>query len=151
MVFAVDLLGPKRLKVTCQQGLLVRLDFTDQAPNRNPLPLLQMAQEQLCEYLAGQRRLFTLPLACVGPPFFVKVWRELDALPYGSHLSYAELAAKAGSPKASRAVGNAMKANPLPLLRPCHRILPQGGDAAPGFSFGGPEVQRYLLRLEQSP
>jgi methylated-DNA-[protein]-cysteine S-methyltransferase len=67
-------------------------------------------------------------------------------IPYGGVLSYAEVAAEAGSPRGSRAAGNALGSNPIPIVVPCHRVLRSGGDL--GGYGGGPERKRYLLELE---
>lgn len=150
LIFKVPIPGVPTWELVCHAEQLTQLNWTQQPPNRSQHPLLQEAQQQLMEYLAGQRTAFTLPLACAGPAFFQKVWAALENLPYGVCLSYGELAAAVGNPKASRAVGSAMKANPLPIFRPCHRITQKGRAFAPGYSFGGPLVQKFLLQLEQS-
>ena len=81
-------------------------------------------------------------------PFRRRVLRQCREIGYGETVSYAELAVRAGSPGAARAVGNCMATNPVPLLIPCHRVLPAHG--APGhFSApGGTEMKRRLLLLE---
>ena len=78
-------------------------------------------------------------------PFSRKVYRVVSRIPAGRTLSYAEVAKKAGSPKASRAVGNAMARNPLPLLVPCHRVL---GSAGLGGFTGGIDMKQDLLACE---
>jgi O-6-methylguanine DNA methyltransferase len=87
-------------------------------------------------------------LAAEGPPFMQKVWKEMAKIPWGSALTYAELAAAAGSPKAVRATGQACATNPLPLIIPCHRVLANEGPG--GFGFG-PEWKAKLLELESEP
>jgi len=67
-------------------------------------------------------------------------------IPYGGVMSYAEVAADAGSPRAHRAAGNALGANPMPIVIPCHRVVRSGG--AIGHYGGGPERKRWLLELE---
>jgi methylated-DNA-[protein]-cysteine S-methyltransferase len=79
------------------------------------------------------------------PPFYRKVWQYLRRIPWGSALTYAALAAAAGSPRAFRAVGQACAANPMPLIVPCHRVLAQDGIG--GFSGGLPWKYK-LLELE---
>lgn len=88
-----------------------------------------------------------LPVDMEGlPPFHKKVLTELLRIPPGETLSYGQLAAKCGSPKASRAVGQVMAKNPWPLIFPCHRVLATGG----GLGGYGPgvEMKRWLLELE---
>ncbi len=101
---------------------------------------------QLEEYFAGQRRRFELPLDLVGSPFAKSVWRELQGVPFGETVSYGELARRLGNPGASRAVGRANGANPVPIVVPCHRVLAAGGRLG-GFSAGLP-MKRRLLALE---
>jgi methylated-DNA-[protein]-cysteine S-methyltransferase len=71
------------------------------------------------------------------------------AIPYGGSLSYAEVAAEAGSPRGARAAGNALGANPIPIVIPCHRVLHSGGGI--GGYGGGLDRKRYLLELEGAP
>jgi len=111
-----------------------------------PAPLDPVRRE-LEEYFAGRRRGFELPLdwSLIGP-FGRKVLRVTSAIPYGGVLSYAEVAAEAGSPRGSRAAGNALGSNPIPIVIPCHRVLRSGG--ALGGYGGGVERKRWLLELE---
>lgn len=104
------------------------------------------AAEQLAEYAAGQRRRFELPLDLYGTDFERDVWRELLAVPFGATVSYGELARRLRNPGASRAVGRANGANPVPIVVPCHRVLAAGGLLG-GFSAGLP-MKRHLLALE---
>jgi methylated-DNA-[protein]-cysteine S-methyltransferase len=82
-------------------------------------------------------------------PFFQRVYAIARTIPAGETLSYAELADRAGSPKAFRAVGQAMAKNPFPVLVPCHRVLAAGGKLG-GFSApGGTATKVRLLDLER--
>jgi methylated-DNA-[protein]-cysteine S-methyltransferase len=103
---------------------------------------------QLGEYFAGRRRAFDLPLAPRGTEFQRRVWRELTAIPYGKTISYGELARRIGKPSASRAVGLANGANPLPVIVPCHRVIGADGSLT-GFG-GGLPIKRKLLALEEA-
>jgi methylated-DNA-[protein]-cysteine S-methyltransferase len=87
-----------------------------------------------------------LPLDLRGTPFQRQVWQELLAIPRGSTVSYGELARRLGKPRAARAVGQAVGANPIPLLIPCHRVI-AGNGALGGFS-SGLERKRWLLEHE---
>ncbi|AUG76529.1 cysteine methyltransferase [Kitasatospora sp. MMS16-BH015] len=108
---------------------------------------LAPAVEQLTAYFAGERKEFDLELAPVGTEFRQRIWAALDEIPYGSTLTYSELAAVAGQPPRSvRAVGGAVGANPLLVVRPCHRVLGSNG-ALTGFAAGVP-AKRWLLELE---
>lgn len=104
------------------------------------------ASAQLEEYFSGHRRRFDLPLKLSGTDFQRQVWEALAEIPYGSTISYAELAAMVGRPAAFRAVGQANGANPLPIVLPCHRVLASGGRI--GGYGGGLEMKRRLLALE---
>lgn len=108
---------------------------------------LDPVKRELDEYFAGRRRAFDLALdwSLIGP-FGRRVLRMTAAIPYGGHLSYAEIAAEAGSPRGARAAGNALGANPIPIVIPCHRVLRSGG--ALGGYGGGLDRKRYLLELE---
>jgi methylated-DNA-[protein]-cysteine S-methyltransferase len=104
------------------------------------------AVAQLEEYFAGKRRRFDLPLAPRGTEFQRRVWRALTEIPYGKTLSYGELARRIAKPSASRAVGLANGANPLPIIVPCHRVIGADGSLT-GFG-GGLPIKRKLLALE---
>jgi methylated-DNA-[protein]-cysteine S-methyltransferase len=111
-----------------------------------PAPLDPVRRE-LDEYFAGHRRAFDVELdwTLVGP-FARRVLTVTSEIPYGGVLSYAEVAADAGSPRGSRATGNALGSNPMPIIVPCHRVLRSGG--ALGGYGGGVERKRWLLELE---
>jgi len=81
-----------------------------------------------------------------GTDFQKKVWNVLSGIPYGKVLTYRQVAEKIGKPRASRAVGGACGANPLPIIIPCHRVVAGNGGLG-GFS-GGLKLKRFLLRLE---
>lgn len=105
------------------------------------------AIRQLREYFAGKRTGFDLPLAPRGTEFQRSVWRQLQEIPYGETISYGELARRVGNPKASRAVGSANGANPLPIVIPCHRVI--AGNGTLGGFGGGLPMKQTLLALEQ--
>lgn len=102
--------------------------------------------EQLGEYFEGRRRDFELPMAPVGTPFQLAVWRELLRIPYGETRSYLDVANAIGRPAACRAVGAANGANPLPIVVPCHRVIGANGSLT-GFG-GGLDIKRHLLGIE---
>ncbi len=101
---------------------------------------------QLTEYFSGTRTEFDLPLAPEGTEFQRAVWRQLQGIPYGETIAYGELARRVGNPKASRAVGAANGANPIPIVIPCHRLIGANGKLT-GFG-GGLPVKEALLSLE---
>jgi methylated-DNA-[protein]-cysteine S-methyltransferase len=107
----------------------------------------ELVRRELEDYFCGRRRDFELALdwSLIGA-FGRRVLHVTSAIPYGGVLTYAEVAAEAGSPRGSRAAGNALGSNPIPIVIPCHRVLRSGG--ALGGYGGGLERKRYLLELE---
>jgi methylated-DNA-[protein]-cysteine S-methyltransferase len=101
---------------------------------------------QLRSYFAGERREFSLPLRTQGTPFQEGVWAALRAIPFGTTVSYGELARRIGRPSAARAVGAANGANPLPIVIPCHRVI--GADRSLTGFGGGLATKRFLLAHE---
>jgi len=104
------------------------------------------AARQFAAYFEGDLTRFELPLHIQGTSFRKSVWTELQTIPYGETISYADLANRIGRPKAFRAVGAANGANPLPIVVPCHRVIGSDGSLT-GFG-GGIAVKRFLLELE---
>jgi methylated-DNA-[protein]-cysteine S-methyltransferase len=110
---------------------------------------VEQAREELAEYLAGARTFFTVPIDLSGiGEFQDQVLARARAIPYGEVASYAEIARRIGHPRASRAVGNALGANPVPVLVPCHRVI--RGDGTWGHYAFGPALKTRLLALERS-
>ena len=105
-------------------------------------------ERQLIEYLEGDRREFDLPLILEGSEFQVRVWQAIARIPYGEVLSYAEVAAAAGSPGAFRAAGSACGSNKLAIVIPCHRVVAANRNI--GGYGGSLPVKRTLLKLEGS-
>ena len=104
------------------------------------------AETQLQTYFDGQLQRFDLPLQPAGTPFQGAVWQALARVPYGRTITYGELAALLGKPRAARAVGAALGRNPLPIIVPCHRVVGSDGSLT-GFA-GGVDIKRSLLALE---
>ena len=105
------------------------------------------ARRQLDEYFAGRRRRFELRTdRALIQGFARAVLTQTARIPYGSFLTYGELAAEAGNPRAHRAAGTALARNPIPIVIPCHRVLRSGGVI--GNYGGGPEMKSRLLQLE---
>lgn len=112
-----------------------------------PAALDHVARE-LDEYFAGDRRAFDLPIDwSLVTPFGRRVLRATARIPYGDVATYADVAAGAGSPGGSRAAGNALSANPIPIVIPCHRVVRSGG--ALGGYTGGLERKELLLGVER--
>ena len=85
-------------------------------------------------------------IAPEGTPFQLKIWKLLQEIPYGTTITYGELARRSGDIKASRAVGMANSRNPLPILIPCHRVIGSGGKLT-GYT-GGLNIKIGLLQIE---
>lgn len=104
-------------------------------------------RRELEEYFHGQRTCFDLPLDwSLTGGFGRRVLRATARIPYGAVSTYRDVAREAGNGRAYRAAGNALGANPIPLVVPCHRVLHSGGGL--GGYGGGLEVKEFLLRLE---
>ena len=103
--------------------------------------------DELHEYLRGERREFSIALDIRGTPFQRRVWDALTEIPYGQTVAYAEIAERIGNVKALRAVGQAVGANPIPIVIPCHRVVGKDGHLV-GFGGGLPLKER-LLYLER--
>lgn len=136
-------------------------------PNREPETLLERIAErvsprileaparldgprrELDAYFEGKLHDFSTPVDwSLSRGFMDRALHVVAGIPYGRTLSYTEVAEKAGNRRASRAAGTACATNPIPLIVPCHRVLPASG--IPGNYGGGPEMKRSLLELEGS-
>jgi methylated-DNA-[protein]-cysteine S-methyltransferase len=111
---------------------------------------LDEARRELDQYFAGKRERFELRvdwrLSHAG--FYRRVLRETAKVPFGEVITYSQAARRAGSPRAFRAAGTALGANPVPIVVPCHRVVRTGGEL--GNYGGGPEMKRFLLELEHA-
>ncbi|OGR31035.1 MAG: hypothetical protein A2139_08485 [Desulfobacca sp. RBG_16_60_12] len=145
-------MGPLWLCFT-EQGLTA-LEFAGgqsspkhKAPPSTVIPFMNQARDALADYFRGVPTDFAaLTLDPRGTPFQLRVWPELRRIPWGQTISYKELARRVGSPKASRAVGQANAVNPIPLIIPCHRVIAADGGLG-GYS-SGLDRKRWLLRHE---
>ena len=142
-----------RLELVERGGALVAIHF-DAPPDGSPenerggSPVLVEARRQLADYFAGTLRVFDLPLRPAGTEFQRRVWEVLATVPWGTTTTYGVLAARLGMPPgASRAVGAANGANPVPIVVPCHRVIGADGRLV-GFG-GGLEVKAWLLDHER--
>lgn len=139
------------LRLVSNGSAMVKIEFeggyseADSASNQNDQVLDDCAR-QLCEYFAGQRKQFELPLAAAGTTFQHLVWAALTAIPHGQLRSYRDIATTIHKPAAVRAVGAANGRNPLPIVVPCHRVIGSDGSLT-GFA-GGLAIKQQLLELE---
>lgn len=119
-------------------------DHLPEAPNR----LLTGCARQLHEYFSGARAQFQVPVALHGTPFQKSVWKKLAELGWGEVTQYGDIARATGRPLGGRAVGGAIRANPIPIIIPCHRVLSAGG-LITGYSHGaGILTKAWLLDHE---
>jgi methylated-DNA-[protein]-cysteine S-methyltransferase len=152
-------LGP--LVVAATPRGLVRLAYPDRAPDAvledlaarvSPRVLeapgrLDGIRRELDEYFEGRRRGFEAPVdLSLVRGFTRRVLRAAVRIPYGRVSTYGQVAGRAGSPRASRAAGNALGSNPIPVVVPCHRVVHAGGGL--GGYTGGLDRKRFLLELE---
>lgn len=134
-------------------GALLEIGFTNgKRPANKPIDATECGKpfsniiRQLEEYFAGQRREFDLPLAPQGTAFQQRVWQALMEIPFGTSMSYSEIAQAIGNPNAVRAVGLANGRNHIPIVIPCHRVIGKNGSLT-GYA-GGLPIKRQLLALE---
>jgi len=107
----------------------------------------EKAVRELREYFAGKRRRFTVRLHLEGTDFQRRAWAAMRTIPYGDTMSYAQQSKQIGKPRATRAVGSANGANPVPIIVPCHRVIASDGSLG-GYALGL-TMKRRLLALEQ--
>ena len=141
------LITPNKLKDFEQQ--LHRLIDDDILLLQQTTLTLQDAETQLNEYFTGQRQCFQLPIQLYGSEFQKSVWAQLQQIPYGETVTYGSIA-KNLKQNGARAVGTAVGKNPLPIIVPCHRVLPYSGKLGNFSMEGGPAVKAVLLDLEGS-
>ncbi|WP_081737983.1 methylated-DNA--[protein]-cysteine S-methyltransferase [Arthrobacter sp. H41] len=112
----------------------------------HPHSAVKQAEVQLGEYFAGARKTFDVHLGITGTAFQLRVWRTVREIPYGETRSYRDIASELGNAAMGRAVGAAIRANPLSILIPGHRVV-AGNGAVTGYA-AGVEVKQFLLDLE---
>lgn len=131
-----------------QTGPLWPVGQTDQELAGNLRQWRQEAAAALKAYFAGEPRSFDhLVLDLQGTPFQIMVWQTLRQVPFGTITSYLALAESLGIPRSVRAMGGALRANPLPIIIPCHRVIATNGSLG-GYS-AGLQYKRFLLSHEQ--
>jgi methylated-DNA-[protein]-cysteine S-methyltransferase len=146
-----------KLKLVASETGLIAILWENDNPRRVPLTglvedndqkILVETERQLKEYFSGKRNEFSIPLDMRGTAFQKDVWRALQAIPFGTTLSYGQIAKQLGRPTASRAVGAANGRNPISIVVPCHRVIGSSGKLT-GFA-GGLDAKAHLLNLETS-
>jgi methylated-DNA-[protein]-cysteine S-methyltransferase len=137
--------GP--LLVTMSETGLQGVHFTGKEQGSLDMQIIGEIVDQLEAYFSGSLREFTIPVDLSQTSVFTrKVLEATAAIPYGETVSYGEIARAIDMPGATQAVGNALGANPVPIVIPCHRVI--RSDGSMGWFTGGPHIKRALLQLE---
>ncbi|WMM89817.1 methylated-DNA--[protein]-cysteine S-methyltransferase [Heyndrickxia coagulans] len=141
-------IGPLTVRANERGITAVSFGKTDEEGMPEPRhPLLLRAASELEAYFAKKRTRFDVPVSVSGTPFQMAVWKALKQIPYGETCSYQDIAEAVGNPKAVRAVGQANRKNPVPILIPCHRVI--GKDKSlTGYAGSRIDQKAFLLRLE---
>jgi AraC family transcriptional regulator of adaptative response/methylated-DNA-[protein]-cysteine methyltransferase len=146
-------LGPL-LACTDDQGICL-LEFENHAPKKRAWienyhegshPFLDQLSQELTEYFAGKRQIFSVPLHPMGTLFQLSVWQTLQQIPFGQTWSYQQQAEHMKQPLAIRAIASANGCNPLSIMIPCHRVIGKNGKLT-GYA-GGLEKKQWLLEFE---
>ncbi len=138
------------LKIQADDHHLREVIFLDKPePEASPNEITKLTLKQITEYLEGQRKEFQLPLMAEGTAFQKKVWEELCNIPFGTSISYLELAHRLGDPKVIRAAASANGKNPISIIIPCHRVIGSDGSLV-GYG-GGLHRKKWLLKHENHP
>lgn len=108
--------------------------------------LISRTANEIKEYLDGNKKSFSIPIKLEGTDFQNKVWQALLKIPYGETRSYKDIAININNSKACRAVGTAIKNNPIPIIIPCHRVIKSNKDIG-NYAYGI-DIKKELLNLE---
>jgi methylated-DNA-[protein]-cysteine S-methyltransferase len=137
------------VEINCSGKGIRSIDFIDfRVKVKNTPACLKECKNQLREYFEGKRKSFEVQLDLEGTPFQLKVWNEIFRIPYGTTITYLELARRVGDVKALRAVGGANANNPAAILVPCHRVIGRDGKLV-GYA-GGLWRKKWLLEHEEA-
>lgn len=137
-------------KAVQEDGYITQVSYRGERADevRAQTEVLKELCRQFDRYFDGSLKEFSLPIKITGTPFRKRVLEELLKTGYGQTTTYKSLARAVGNPNASRAVGSAMRTNPLVIIVPCHRVLPSGGKLG-NYSAGGPANKEWLLAFEK--
>ena len=138
-----------RLTAVESDGRLIMLSFGELLDiDVGKTPLLLETERQIREYFDGKRKQFDLPTDIQCDGFRKDVMETMRGIPYGTTMSYGCIAKSCGHPGAARAVGTVCRKNPLPIIYPCHRVVPSSGGI--GNYSGPPGMKEKLLKIERS-
>lgn len=136
------------LEIISDDKNILAVNFVKKSKQEKNNALTKQCVVQLKEYFAGRRKVFDLPIKLSGTVWQQAVYLALSKIPYGSIVSYADLATMAANNRAARAVGGAVNQNHLTIIIPCHRVLGSSGQLV-GYA-GGLWRKKHLLELEQA-
>ncbi len=149
--------GPIKLVITADDKGITHIDYVKEQPMEENNESIQakahltLAKNELQAYFSNQLVSFTVPIhLTTGTAFQQKVWHALQEIPYGTVVSYQDVAKMIDSPKAQQAVGQANKRNPLPIIIPCHRVIGKNNQLV-GYSGSRDEglvIKQFLLDIE---
>ena len=150
MDFAVINTPIGALHITQEEEFITEIKYAGEysAEIEPQTDLLKEAINQITSYFLGELKEFTLPLNPKVSPYRRKVLEQLMKVPYAETVTYKDLAVATGNPQAVRAVGSAMRTNPIILAIPCHRVLKSDGSLG-NYSAGGPSNKDWLLTFEK--
>jgi methylated-DNA-[protein]-cysteine S-methyltransferase len=137
-------LGP--LAIFAEDNAIREVKFDGQLDEENSSDIIDECIKQLDEYFEGERQSFDLRLNPSGTDFQLRVWGELQNIPYGKSITYSDMAVRLGDIKTIRAAGTANGKNKIPIIIPCHRVIGKDGSLV-GFA-GGLERKEWLLKHE---
>ncbi|QFT88506.1 Methylated-DNA--protein-cysteine methyltransferase, constitutive [Bacillus sp. THAF10] len=146
------------LFVVCDDNYLLKVgfqdDFNKHIDSSTPIyqyapehPICQLVIKQLREYFAGERKNFEIPLRIKGTDFQMQVWEALNGISYGTLKCYQDIAMEINRPLAVRAIGQANRRNPIPIIIPCHRVIGKN-NALTGYAGTKIDIKEKLLKLE---
>ncbi|HNP17975.1 MAG TPA: methylated-DNA--[protein]-cysteine S-methyltransferase [Fulvivirga sp.] len=137
-------IGP--LAIYSSEEAIVEIRFDGHLESEKSSSIIEQCVQQLDEYFEGKRENFELKLNPTGTDFQLRVWKELQNIPFGKTCSYSEMAIKLGDIKVIRAAGTANGKNKIPIIIPCHRVIGKDGSLV-GFG-GGLDRKEWLLQHE---
>ena len=137
-----------KLTFLADDNYLYRITLGADLTHENKLnKVIELAITELDEYFKGTRTDFSVPYKLNGTTFQKAVWNELLQIPYGTAINYQELAKRVNNVHGSRAVGNANRANPIPIIVPCHRVIRKNNTLG-GYAGTKSDIKEKLLRGE---
>lgn len=125
---------------------IVQFNWVEDVPTESTNIILNQCAQELAEYFIDKRMFFTVPLSLNGTDFQMKVWENLQNIPFGTTMSYLDMAKSLGDEKVIRAAASANGKNPIAIIVPCHRVIGSNGDLV-GYA-GGLDKKKWLLEHE---